>query len=86
MAKALYGQVGDQVGQVKDQVSQGQGQELDNIPLHRWLYLENVMKFSFQEHTCPPRIQEENFGCMDMTWYEESFETLNWPTWLLKPL
>ena len=62
MAKALYGQVGDQVGQVKDQVSQGQGQELDNIPLHRWLYLENVMKFSFQEHTCPPRIQEENFG------------------------
>ena len=30
MTKALYGQVGDQVGQVKDQVSQGQGQELDN--------------------------------------------------------
>ena len=27
---ALFGQVGDLVGQVKDQVSQGQGQELDN--------------------------------------------------------
>ena len=30
LAKALFGQVGDLVGQVKDQVSQGQGQELDN--------------------------------------------------------
>ena len=27
---ALFGQVGDQVGQVKDQLCQGQGQELDN--------------------------------------------------------
>ena len=30
LAKALFVQVGDQVGQVKDQVVQGQGQELDN--------------------------------------------------------
>ena len=29
-AKARFGQVGDQVSQVKDQVGQGQGQELDN--------------------------------------------------------
>ena len=28
--KARFGQVGDQVSQVKDQVCQGQGQELDN--------------------------------------------------------
>ena len=28
--KARFGQVGDQVSQVKDQVGQGQGQELDN--------------------------------------------------------
>ena len=28
--KARFGQVGDQVRQVKDQVGQGQGQELDN--------------------------------------------------------
>ena len=27
----MFGQVGDQVSQVKDQVGQGQGQELDNI-------------------------------------------------------
>ena len=26
------------------------------------LYLENVVKFSSQEHTRPLRIQEENFG------------------------
>ena len=31
-AKAMFGQVGDQVRKVKDQVGQGQGQELDNIP------------------------------------------------------
>ena len=30
LAKALFSQVGDQVGQIKDQVGQGQGQELDN--------------------------------------------------------
>ena len=30
-AKAKFGQVGDQVSQVKDQVGKGQGQELDNI-------------------------------------------------------
>ena len=30
-AKVLFGQVGDQVSQVKDQVGQGQGQELDNF-------------------------------------------------------
>ena len=29
LPKARYGQVGDQVSQVKDQVGQGQGQELD---------------------------------------------------------
>ena len=34
-AKARFGQVGNQVSKVKDQVSQGQGQELDN----------NVLKF-----------------------------------------
>ena len=28
--KARFGQVGDQFSQVKDQVGQGQGQELDN--------------------------------------------------------
>ena len=28
--KARFGQLGDQVSQVKDQVGQGQGQELDN--------------------------------------------------------
>ena len=32
-AKARFGQVGDQVSQVKDQVGQGQGQELDNKKL-----------------------------------------------------
>ena len=31
LANALFGQVGDQVGQVRDQVCQGQGQELDNF-------------------------------------------------------
>ena len=30
---ALFGQVGDQVRKVKDQVGQGQGQELDNKAL-----------------------------------------------------
>ena len=30
VTKALFGQVGDQISQVKDQVGQGQGQELDN--------------------------------------------------------
>ena len=30
-AKARFGQVGDQVRKVKDQVDQGQGQELDNL-------------------------------------------------------
>ena len=30
-AKARFGQDGNQVSQVKDQVGQGQGQELDNI-------------------------------------------------------
>ena len=29
--KARFGHVGDQVGQVKDQIVQGQGQELDNM-------------------------------------------------------
>ena len=29
-ANARFGQVGNQVSQVKDQVGQGQGQELDN--------------------------------------------------------
>ena len=29
-AKAKFGQVGDQVRKVKDQVGQGKGQELDN--------------------------------------------------------
>ena len=33
-AKARFGQVGDQVSQVKDQVGQGQGQELDNCPFN----------------------------------------------------
>ena len=36
LAKALFGQVGDQGGQVRDQVGQGQGQELDNISLLRF--------------------------------------------------
>ena len=31
LAKARFGQVSDQVSQVKDQVGQGQGQEIDNI-------------------------------------------------------
>ena len=31
--KARFCQVGDQVSEVKDQVGQGQGQELDNIPV-----------------------------------------------------
>ena len=31
VAMALFGQVGDQVGQVMNQVGQGQAQELDNI-------------------------------------------------------
>ena len=30
LAKARFGHVGDQVKQVKDQVGQGQGQELEN--------------------------------------------------------
>ena len=33
LANALFGQVGDQVGQVKDQFGQGQGQELDNYSI-----------------------------------------------------
>ena len=32
--KARFGQVGDQVNQVKDQVGQGQGQELDHCPFN----------------------------------------------------
>ena len=32
--EARFGQVGDQVSQVKDQVGQGQGQELDNCPFN----------------------------------------------------
>ena len=32
--KARFGQVGDHVSQVKDQVGQGQGQELDNCPFN----------------------------------------------------
>ena len=43
LANALFGQVGDQVGQVKDQFGQGQGQELDNI---RWDFLRKQF-FSF---------------------------------------
>ena len=31
--KARFGQAGDEVGQVKDQVGQGQGQELDNMEI-----------------------------------------------------
>ena len=42
-AKARFGQVGYQVSQVKDQVGQGQGQELDNK-----LYLES--RKCFQIH------------------------------------
>ena len=30
LAKGRFGQVGDQISKVKDQVGQGQGQELDN--------------------------------------------------------
>ena len=37
--KARFGQVGDQVSQVKDQVGQGQGQELDNIEIVIGVYL-----------------------------------------------
>ena len=33
-AKARFGQVGGQVSQVRDQVGQGQGQELDNNKIH----------------------------------------------------
>ena len=33
LAKALFGQVGNLVGQIKDQVGQGQGQELDNTDI-----------------------------------------------------
>ena len=36
-AKARFGQVGNQVRKVKDQVGQGQGQELDNCPLSSFL-------------------------------------------------
>ena len=28
----------------------------------KMLYLENAVKFSSQEHTCPPRIKEEESG------------------------
>ena len=41
--KARFGQVGDQVSQVKDQVSQGQGQELDNITFKLTNFIECVM-------------------------------------------
>ena len=34
-AKAKFGQVGDQVSKVKDQVGQGQGQELDNYNFNK---------------------------------------------------
>ena len=37
--KARFGQVGDHVSQVKDQVGQGQGQELDNTPVRRYICL-----------------------------------------------
>ena len=43
--KARFGQVGDQVSRAKDQVGQGQGQELDNI---QNLFLMKV------EPNCPP--------------------------------
>ena len=36
-AKALFGQVGDQVSQVKDQVGQGLGQELDNFSRNNFI-------------------------------------------------
>ena len=35
-AKARFGQVGNQVRKVKDQVGQGQGQELDNNMVKGW--------------------------------------------------
>ena len=34
-AKARFGQVGNQASKVKDQVGQGQGQELDNMNVQR---------------------------------------------------
>ena len=43
LAKALFGQVGDQVGQVRDQVCQGQGQELDNLSLET----EKTFRYDF---------------------------------------
>ena len=41
-AKALFGQVGDQVDQV-DQVGQGQGQELDNIAVKLSMNMHDVL-------------------------------------------
>ena len=41
LAKARFGQVGNQVRKVKYQVGQGQGQELDNICIHS-------LNFNFQ--------------------------------------
>ena len=37
-AKARFGQVGDQVNQVKDHDGQGQGQELDNYSIEKLLW------------------------------------------------
>ena len=45
LAKARFGQVGDQVNQVKDQVGQGQGQELDNFSK---FYFDMGTKLSLQ--------------------------------------
>ena len=51
--KARFGQVGDEVGQVKDQFGQGQGQELDNTlklsdSAHLYEMLQLNYTFQFQ--------------------------------------
>ena len=49
--KARFCQVGDQVSQVKDQVGQGQGQELDNIPP---VYLVTMVTIGLYDYSVTP--------------------------------
>ena len=45
MAMALFGPVGCQVSQVKDQVGQDQGQELDKKSLLAYIFTDSVYIF-----------------------------------------
>ena len=56
--KARLGHVGDQVGQVKDQVGQGQGQELDNINIS--LDIALIIFYTFYNSLCIPKAPDQS--------------------------